>query len=666
MHTQSGRFRAGLVVALVLAMAFTALVSAVPPSRANHDTVAWSRAFDVATTGNDEGMSSVLADGRGTFYVFYLNTDSTSGLTDVYSSKWTTRGVSGEPERLGSDVRVNDILGDAATTNPFFGLPQIPRGAIDHTGNLYVAWTSSAYDVMVSKSTDQGDTWLPAVKANSATAPTASDVEPSIVITGTGPTEKIWVAWSQLYPSFTGVLANITVSHSDNLASTFIGYTNVSGQGGKSTTFTAFPSLAADSLGRLYLTYTAIEFTSFQLYANYTWSDGGAVWASPRSFGSSAGGFFPVVSVDGKDRVHLAWLDMTRQPSSAPTIYYIRSDSRGIEWTPKLPINGGRSGPSGNSMPSFAISGDTVMFAWDAQTFTSGLGYVISADGGDLWYAEQFYQPGFPITNTALAVDENGTVYAGWTRFNGVDSDAGLSYWDGPTSRPVITSVARGTSSLTVSWVAVPELDVAAYRVWRSTAGSSYELVAVLPASGTTYADSGLANGTYSYEVTAVDLRGTSSHPSVAVSATVGMTTQEMIDALNAQIVSLQAEISALQSQLTSVNASLSAQLTVAQIQISSLQAQLTALQNSEASNNAAVQQQLNRLQANLTNLQNQLTQARAEAATQTMSYVNTGFEILVVVLLAAILVMQMRRPKSPQMLMAEPRASPKRPDEEL
>ncbi|MEK6987834.1 MAG: hypothetical protein AABX97_07055, partial [Candidatus Thermoplasmatota archaeon] len=214
---------------LVAAMLFAGVLVSAPRAAATHDTVMWSRPFWAATTGDDEFYSSVLADGNGTFYVFYLRTDSFSGLTDVYESKWTTRGPSGVPEGILYNVLVNvNNVGEVATNDPFFGLPATPTAAIDHSGNLFVVWTSNAYDVYVSKSTDGGVTWLPAVKANSATV-TAYDFAPSIAITGTGASEKIWVSWSQLWFTGFALYNNATVSHSDNLGSTFIGYTNASG-----------------------------------------------------------------------------------------------------------------------------------------------------------------------------------------------------------------------------------------------------------------------------------------------------------------------------------------------------------------------------------------------------------------------------------------------------
>src|SRR5207245_122910 len=74
-----------------------------------------------------------------------------------------------------------------------------------------------------------------------------------------------------------------------------------------------------------------------------------------------------------------------------------------------------------------------------------------------------------------------------------------------------------------------------------------------LGSAATSYLDSGLANGTYWYSVTALDLAGTSSHPSFPQSGTVGPTTAEMIAALQAQITALQAQLSDAQANITAL-----------------------------------------------------------------------------------------------------------------
>jgi len=233
--------------------------------------------------------------------------------------------------------------------------------------------------------------------------------------------------------------------------------------------------------------------------------------------------------------------------------------------------------------------------------------------------------------------------------------------WNSPPTTPANVAVARsGTTGLSVSWSRDPEKDVAAYRVWRSSdGGRSYQLLATLGFTATSYLDSGLVNGTYWYSVTALDLAGTSSHPSFPLSGTVGPTTAEMIAALQAQITALKAQLSDAQANITA------------------LQNQLTALQNAQAANDTATRAALANLQGQISSLWNQLNQtrqdlanARAEQATQTMSYVNMALAIIIV-LLVAMLLLQMRRPRNPvQVMSPEPPgrvvAQPRTPEEEL
>ena len=235
-------------------------------------------------------------------------------------------------------------------------------------------------------------------------------------------------------------------------------------------------------------------------------------------------------------------------------------------------------------------------------------------------------------------------------------------------SRLLAVAVARsGTTGLSVSWSRDPEKDVAAYRVWRSSdGGRSYQLLATLGSAATSYLDSGLVNGTYWYSVTALDLAGTSSHPSFPLSGTVGPTTAEMIAALQAQITALKAQLSDAQANITAL-----------QNQLVALQNQLTALQNAQAANDTATRAALANLQGQISSLWNQLNQtrqdlanARAEQATQTMSYVNMALAIIIV-LLVAMLLLQMRRPRNPvQVMSPEPPGrvvtQPRTPEDEL
>jgi hypothetical protein len=573
---------------------------------------------------------TIFADQRGTFYVVYVTLNTVSGTANLNVSKFATRGFTNRPSLL-FDTQVNGQSNTVAVSPPSI--------AMDHQGNLYVAYvevrSGVGQEIYVSKSTDGGTSWLPEVRANAVNA-AGTDYAPSIAVVPNG---DVYVAWLQLWGR-----QNVTASVSTNGGNSFLNVQNITGE--PVNTGTTQVSIAADSSGRVFAVYDDWDYAKSYYGLNFTWSDDGTSWAQPRTLsGPNANIYRPYIAVDGGDRLHVAWID---QLGGTYQLWYSRSEDRGAAWLAPVVISQNLATVSPSARTSIAISGGTMMVGWSgSQPGTSGLSFAISPNGGDSWYAEEYYAiPGSTSSNAQLAADENGTFYAAPTRTGVTYPGVLLEFWYGPPSMPTITDVARGDQRLTVSWTTDPEPNVVGYRLWRSIDGLTYSLVASVDGATTSYADAPLSDGTYWYAVQAVNDEGILSHASIPASGTVGPTTQELIDALNAQIASLQA-------QLDDANASLSSQLDAAQAQIGILQDQLNALQGSEAANNAAVQQQLNRLQANLTNLQNQLNQARSEQATQTMSYVNLGFEILVLVLLALIVIMLVRRPRPPAPMMA-------------
>lgn len=108
------------------------------------------------------------------------------------------------------------------------------------------------------------------------------------------------------------------------------------------------------------------------------------------------------------------------------------------------------------------------------------------------------------------------------------DSDSHYIIIQGSTNAvpqpPVGLSAADKTGdnggAVTLSWTASTESDVVGYKVYRSTSANS-GFALVTQASGTSYVDTGLTNGTvYYYRITAVDSAGQESDPSSVVSAT--------------------------------------------------------------------------------------------------------------------------------------------------
>ena len=662
MHSEPKVLKALAVVAFVFAMAFAGLIAQSTPVKADHDTAPWGPNPFITGTGTlSNYTAAMLNDGQGHLYVFRFYTTAAGNNLFVY--KYQDAGANPSPVLYaGFPVQVNGITN---VVDYQFAYPTaFASAAMDHAGNIYVAWThtntgATLRDVYVSRSTDGGKTWALTTMVNAATAQ-ESDQWPSIVATPDG---TLYVAWVQNM----GAWWNITVSHSTDQANTWSSQMNITERSNAGSTVYP-PSMAVDSLGRVYVAYTRLGSRD---YANLTWSDNGSTWVAPVNLnsGTTQSGWAPTVAVDAQNRVHVAWEDARTTFSGVQEIFYVRSSDRGASWTPQTPISQGLAPFAGSNDVQVASEGDTLLVTWDVYGPTTpdafDQSYAISADHGGSWYPEQIKSWGGESFGSYLARDRNGTFYLGTTIYAANERMA-FSWWHSPPSSPVIASVTPGTNSLTVSWSASPEADIASYRLLRSPDGSSYSVVANVAAGTTTFADTGLANGTYWYKLEAVDTLGYVSHDSVAVSGTVGPTTQQLIDALNAQIASLQAEITSLQGQLSSTNASLQAELAAAQAQITSLQNALTSLQNSQTTSNAATAAALARLQANITDLQGQLNNLQSQQATQTISYANLAFEVIVVVLLVVLLLNQMRKPKSPQMMMAEPAQAPKKPEDDL
>jgi subtilisin family serine protease/fibronectin type 3 domain-containing protein len=122
--------------------------------------------------------------------------------------------------------------------------------------------------------------------------------------------------------------------------------------------------------------------------------------------------------------------------------------------------------------------------------------------------------------------DLTGVSYVVYARdIYGVSSvPAGVStFADGiPPAAPTGLTATAGNGSVSLSWAGNTEPDLAGYNLYRSTsAGVQGTKVNTTLIGGTSFTNSGLTNGTtYYYMVTAVDVNGNESAPSVQKSAT--------------------------------------------------------------------------------------------------------------------------------------------------
>ncbi len=637
MHSALHRVSLLVALALVISLAAATVIVPGPAGAAPVSSTPWSSYTSLiggsGTLANE--TPAVVADHAGNIYVFYFRMDP-GAVWNLYVVKYQDEGTAGAlTPAAGFPVRVNTV-----TNNVFPGNVGIwaPAAAIDSAGNVYAAWATNALNVFVSKSTDGGLTWSAQSQANPASL--AGDVfAPSLAL---APDGRVYVAWVDEVLRGSNYFYNISVTYSTDGGSTFGAYQNVSANS-PANWWVSTPDIAVDSHNRVHVVYAQYTFSGASpSWVNYTYSDGGVVWSAPVTLNGGLYGLNPQIAVDAQDVLHVAWVDTRTGVYGNPLIYYRSSSDRGATWTAEVPISTGLWAAPINyytTIVRIAVEGDTVMVVWDTNTPGTAMNSVVSSNGGGTWTQEQVHVTGG--VSSYLAADGNGTFYAFSTDEGTTPHSIGAMWWHAPPSHPTITSVTPGAGSLAVAWTASPENDVVTYQVWRSSDGSTYSLVASVDAGTTSYTDTGLANGTYWYQIDPVDAFGYVGNPSPSAMGTVGPS-----------VAQLQAEITALQNVLNSANADLGA----IQTRLDNLKSQLTAVQG----NTTALQNEIN-------NLQNQINAMQGQQATQTMSYANLAFEIIVVVLLVVLLLNQMRKPKSPQLMMAQPaQAEPRKPEDDL
>src|SRR6267143_3484655 len=191
--------------------------------------------------------------------------------------------------------------------------------------------------------------------------------------------------------------------------------------------------------------------------------------------------------------------------------------------------NGVGATPSADTTPPSMPTGLTVTAAgstganlsWNASTDNVGVtGYIVSRDGieagttATTTYAETGLSPGVTYSYSVAARDAAGnrSNASPNATFNIADTTP-------PTTPTGLTATVAGSTGANLSWNASTDnVGVTAYILLRNG-------VQVATPATTTYADTGLSVGTYSYTVAARDAAGNISANSASVSVTLADTT---------------------------------------------------------------------------------------------------------------------------------------------
>jgi len=253
-------------------------------ARSTNDGKTWK---DQQSIGLGSGQPRIAYDGAGNFVAVWHLYDPENELVDDNDI------VVSFTSDLGNDWSATEFLNSNAETDAHND--QEPVIASDGAGTWLVTWSSNNpldggaagdWDILESRSTDEGDTWTaPKQLHNNAADDLGSDVNPTVVSTGP---DSWFVAWES-YESFDGSIgSDADIVFARGFPST---YTILSPNGGESWKIGKKAKIEWDSsanLGKvkLVLLKNGIEITTIK---SKTKDDGLQKWEVPAGIGTGTG-----------------------------------------------------------------------------------------------------------------------------------------------------------------------------------------------------------------------------------------------------------------------------------------------------------------------------------------------------------------------------------------
>lgn len=289
-----------------------------------------------------------------------------------------------------------------------------PSIATDKQGNWVAVWESNMddpadFDVVFSRSSDNGNTWTPPanLQSNHATDGTTNDTMPEVFYLGNGQWICHWFGFKYARSTDNGatwspVALAVTSSISSN-----------------------YDRIAHDGNGTIMMVYTDfIRANSFDddLFTVYS-TNYGQTWSAPRlALNNSGQEHWTQIQTDRRGNWVVLWQNYTNGAFTT-----MKSSDLGLTWTAPVAVS---TSLNDGFFCMEADNSGTLLMAFPAP-ISNGL-YIDrllcrrSTDGGATWSAPIVMHEGTE-KNPSLAVDDDGTWVAVMNRHDGTDQDVYVS-----------------------------------------------------------------------------------------------------------------------------------------------------------------------------------------------------------------------------------------------
>ena len=294
--------------------------------------------------GSNSGDPTTAISLSGRYYVNFIHSSGGQGI--AYSTNqgqsWTSVLIASSPGGWGSLLDKNHMWIDNSPTSPY-------------EGNLYCAWTnfggSNDSDIEISRSTDEGLTWSPAVNISNGMGGSHCQ---GVNIT-TGPNGEVYVIWS-VYDAFPQDEKAIGFTKSTDGGVTWSAPVRIinntrgirSTGVGKNHRVNAFPTATCDistgpNRGNIYVSWANIGTPGINTGSDcdvyvIKSTNGGTTWSSPIRANQDPAGlgkkhYFPWITSDPTNGfVSIVYYDDRNVGSTQDEVYTSNSSDGGETW----------------------------------------------------------------------------------------------------------------------------------------------------------------------------------------------------------------------------------------------------------------------------------------------------------------------------------------------